>query len=195
MNKFEEYLNGLDKKNLVMLYMSLIIAAGVLYYNFNYSFLENKIEQNRAQIKKLLFKSIKSHDLNNKLIQLKKQYKKMEKKHMSLTEDLKYLNILINTSPILKLSDEKVLNILKDILQYAINNNIMASYKMQFVSNDYNAYIIDMQGTFDANYFMNFYKFVKSIEKMKVIKEIKILKIEKDKDIKFDMQIYFWGLK
>ena len=195
MNRFEEYLNGLDKKNLIMLYLSIIIAVGVIYYNYNYSVLQDKIEQNNNEIHKLLQKSKKSHSLNKKLVSLKKEYKNLQKTHESLVEDLRYLNLLINTSPILKLTDKKILNILRDILQYAIDNNIVASYEMQFVSGDYNNYIINIKGSFDVNDFMNFYKFIKSVESMNAIKEIKMINFQKKENVEFTMQIYFWGLK
>ena len=193
MNRFEEYFSNLDKKNLIMLYLSLIIAAGVIYYNFNYSVLQNRIEENYVEINKL--KSKKPQNLNTKLVTLKKKYKLLKKTQETLSEDLKYLNLLLKTSSILKMSDKKMLNILRDILQYAIDNNIVASYDMRFVSDKYNNYIINVKGSFDAKRFNDFYGFVKSIENMKSIKEIKILKFSNKENIEFNMQIYFWGLK
>jgi len=105
MSKIENYLNSLDKKNITLLYLSVVIAFGVLYYNVNYSIFQKEIDLNNQKIISLKNK-LKKTSLSLKLKNLKIKLKKLKKENVSLKEDLKYLNVRIKTSAILHI-DEK----------------------------------------------------------------------------------------
>jgi predicted metal-dependent enzyme (double-stranded beta helix superfamily) len=194
MNKIEEYLNSLDKKNIMFLYVSVVIAAFIFYYNFNYSVLQKKIDTNNQEMITLENKLKKISILSLKLKKLKIKLKRLRKQNISLNEDLKYLNMLIKTSAVLHIDEKKFLSILKDILQKATNNNINASYVINKNIADFKTYIIEIKGEFDPLNFDKFYMFVKNLESIKAIKEIKNLNLSKRDNVKFEIKILFWSI-
>ncbi|ACM93665.1 hypothetical protein NAMH_1376 [Nautilia profundicola AmH] len=194
MNRIEEYLNSLDKKNLVLLYASIIIAVFIVYYNYNYNILQEKIDNYNVKIVQLKKKLESTNSLRSVLSELKTQLKKLKKQNVSLNEDLKYLNVLVKTSSILHINEKNFLNILKNVLHNAIQNNIKASYTIDKNTDEYKKYIINVQGEFEPEMFDKFYEFIKNLEKIKAIKEITQLKIIKKDKVQFDMNIVFWSL-
>ena len=194
MNRIEEYLNSLDKKNLVLLYASIIIAVFIVYYNYNYNILQEKIDNYNVKIVQLKKKLESTNSLRSVLSELKTQLKKLKKQNVSLNEDLKYLNVLVKTSSILHRNEKNFLNILKNVLHNAIQNNIKASYTIDKNTDEYKKYIINVQGEFEPEMFDKFYEFIKNLEKIKAIKEITQLKIIKKDKVQFDMNIVFWSL-
>jgi len=194
MNKIEEYLNSLDKKNLILLYASIVIAAFIGYYNFNYNVLGDEINSENNQLELLKRQLRKTSKLKSSLPRLKKDVKKLKQKNISLSEDLKYLNLLINSSTILHINEKNFLKILENVLQNAIDNNIEASYVITKESDKYKQYIIDVQGSFEPKEFGEFYSFLNNLEKIKAIKEIEYLNIEKKDKIDFKFKIVFWSL-
>jgi len=194
MNKFETYLNSLDKKNIILLYLSIIIIAVIVYYNFNYGVLSKQINTNSEKISFLQSKVKKVSNLQEKLNNIKAQLNKLKKQNLSLNEDLKYLNLLIKTSSILHVDEKSFLNVLKDVLQNATNNNIEASYTINKSIKDYVVYQIDINGEFSPEEYGNFYKFIRDLEKIRAVKEIKNLTFEKKKDVNFNIQLLIWGI-
>jgi len=194
MNRIEEYLNSLDKKNLVLLYASIIIAVFIVYYNYNYNILQEKIDNYNVKIVQLKKKLESTNSLRSVLSELKTQLKKLKKQNVSLNEDLKYSNVLVKTSSILHRNEKNFLNILKNVLHNAIQNNIKASYTIDKNTDEYKKYIINVQGEFEPEMFDKFYEFIKNLEKIKAIKEITQLKIIKKDKVQFDMNIVFWSL-
>ncbi len=195
MNRLDEYLNGLDKKNVIMLYVSVFILAFIIYYNFNYSVLSEKITGNENKIYELRQKLKENLNLSVTLKSLKSKLRELKKNNSELTEDLKYLNMLIATSPVLHINDVKFLEILKSLLEKAVANDIEASYFLNKKLNEYKVYEIDIEGFYTPEHFEKFYRFVKSLEKIRVIKEVKYLKFVKGEDVFFKMEISFWGLR
>lgn len=194
MNKLETYLNSLDKKNIILLYLSIIIIAVIVYYNFNYGVLSKQINTNSEKISFLQRKVKKVSNLQDKLNNIKAQLNKLKKQNLSLNEDLKYLNLLIKTSSILHVDEKSFLNVLKDVLQNATNNNIEASYTINKSIKDYVVYQIDINGEFSPEEYGNFYKFIRDLEKIRAVKEIKNLTFEKKKDVNFNIQLLIWGI-
>ena len=194
MNRIEEYLNTLDKKNLFFLYSSVIIVAFIIYYNFNYNILQEKIDNYNNEIFSLQENLQTTNDLKKKLLKLKTEFKQLKKENMSLSEDLKYLNVLVNTTSILHIDEKHFMNILKKILEKAVKNNIKASYIISKETDRYKNYVIRINGVFEPKDFINFYRFIKNLEKIKAIKEIEYLKLEKKEKVQFDLKIVFWGL-
>jgi len=194
MSKIENYLNSLDKKNITLLYLSVVIAFGVLYYNVNYSIFQKEIDLNNQKIIGLKNK-LKNTSLSLKLKNLKIKLKKLKKENVSLKEDLKYLNVRIKTSVILHIDEKNFLNILRSVLQEAVNNNIKASFTISKKVNDYKTYIIEIKGEFAPFEFNKFYRFIKNLENIKAVKEITNLNLSKNKNVTFEIKILFWSLK
>ena len=195
MNKIEEYLNNLEKKHLYMLYVSLIIVVGIIYYNYNYSYLQDKIDTQNTTIYSLEKKLKKTNFLEIKLRKIKKDILKIKKENSALSEDLNYINILIKTSNVLNIDNKKFSDILKDVLNKAINNNIKASYLINENLNDFKSFNINIKGSFNPENYNNFLFFIHDLEDIKQIKEIKTFYMKKDKNIEFKMNIIFWSLR
>ncbi len=193
-NKIEEYLNDLDKKNLIMLYASVIIMFFIIYYNYNYSVLSEEIISYDNKISKLQ-QNLK-HNISNKkeLVSLKKMMIELKKENVSLKEDLKYLSMLVKTSKILYINDEKFLDILNYILQKAVNSNIKASYTLNVQTEKFKKYLIKIKGVFKAKQYIDFYNFIKSIESIKAVKVISNIKLEKKENIEFEIKVLFWSI-
>ncbi|GAB6074013.1 hypothetical protein JCM15786_06700 [Nautilia lithotrophica] len=194
MNKIDEYLNTLDKKNIILLYASIIIAAFIVFYNFNYNVLYEKIKNYDQEINTLQEKLHKTNKLKATLVKLKKEIKVLKSKNLSLNEDLKYLNVLIKTSSILHINEKEFLNILKNVLQKAVENKIPASYAIAEKTDEYKKYIINIDGLFESKNFKAFYKFINNLENIKAVKKIENLKFEKKEQIHFNLRIIFWSL-
>jgi len=198
MNKIENYLSGLDTKNLVLLYLSLFFLIGLIYYNYNYSVLGEKIKANSEQIEKL--KHAKNEkQLHRDLVNLRKSLKKTELENQTLKEDLKYLNILIKTSPVLNISENEFLDILQTILKKATYYNVKASYTIKKSQDKFVKYDIVLEGKMAPEEFLNFLEFIRSIEKMHIIKQIRFLNLqavenEKELGVDFKMELILWGL-
>jgi hypothetical protein len=194
MSRLEEFFNRLDRKNLILLYLSLFIGAFLIYYNVN-MVLDEKIENNKIKISKLTreLKGLKSYSF--KLAEYKKILNQLKKENFSLKEDLKYLNILISTSKTLHLTQKEFLNILEDILAIAINDNIRASYKIGSSYKDLLSYNIEMNGFFYAKDYKNFYSFIRSVDKIQKIKSVDTTQLQvKGDKVFFKIIISFWSL-
>jgi len=194
-NKIEDYLNNLDKKNLILFYLLSAILIGLIYYSFNYSILEDKIKQYNYQIESLEKKIRDNNSLTAKLEQLEKTIKILETKNFSLKEDIKYLNMLIKSSNIFNINEKKFFIILKNILQKGVDNNIKASYRIEISANKLKVYSIYISGKFSKENFFNFFNFIKDLESIQNIKKIQNLSITKeDNFIKFSLTIDFWSV-
>jgi len=94
MSKIENYLNSLDKKNITLLYLSVVIAFGVLYYNVNYSIFQKEIDLNNQKIISLKNK-LKKTSLSLKLKNLKIKLKKLKKAIQNITQKAKNRKFLV----------------------------------------------------------------------------------------------------
>jgi hypothetical protein len=127
-NRIEEFLQTLDIKNKIMLYLSIIIIGVIVYYNFNYDFLYSKIKNNDREIQNLEKKVLISmKDLNKKLAKLKKEYKNLKALKNEKIQDLEYLNKRINLS-VLKINDSQFYTFLENILNKSDNLNLNPNY-------------------------------------------------------------------
>ncbi|WP_457565042.1 hypothetical protein [Caminibacter sp.] len=197
MNRFEEYLNGLDKKNLFMLYFSIIIAAGIFYYYVNYSVFSQKIEENQNKISSLSFKLRDIRALEMKIKRIKKEYKKYQEKILSKKDDLKYLKLLIATSDVLNLNDEKFVKILNSILNAGIYNGINPSYEIEKKQDNFKIFTLTLKGSFSPDEYKNFYNLIKAIEGIRAVKNFENAKIVFDKNasVNYKLKVNFWGVK
>ena len=194
-DKIENYLNSIDKKNLILCYLSIALLIGLIYYNFNYSILGDKIKRYNQKIEFLKNKIKNNKFLYLKLEELKRNINTLKIKNLFLKKDIKYINMLINSSKMFNINKEGFFIILKDILQKAVNNNIKASYKVAIDVNKFKIYSIHVNGNFNKNNFLDFFNFIKNLESIKNIKKIKnLLIVKKDNLIEFSLVIIFWSI-
>jgi hypothetical protein len=195
MNRIEEFLNGLEKKHLVLLYLSIAMLGVVIYFNFNISFMKSEAIKYKKEIAK--YKRLKNGGLNKlklQLLNLTKQEKKLLKKKYKLKEELKRLNTLIMTSPVLFISDNSFANILKEILYNSEKFNVKISLNISNDKDIFKIYTINLNGK--ANNMYDIYRFIQSIEKIRKIKKVEIANIKDLKDsVAFDLVIKFWSYK
>ena len=192
-NEIENYLD--NKKNLIIFYLLSISLIGFIYYTFNYSILNSKIEENNEEIEVLKKKIKDNKSLRSKLKKLEKNLKSLKVNNFSLKEDIKYLNALINSSNIFNINQKQFFLILQNVLQKAVDNNIKASYKIKISANKFKVYSIYINGEFDKQDFFNFFNFIKSLESIKNIKKIQNLSLKKEGNfIKFSLLISLWSI-
>ena len=192
MNRFSEYLENLDKKNLVMLYLSVIILFFIMgFFAFNYFFLPQKKEMVNRKVS--LIKKIKKIKFNNgSVIVLKKQYKKEKLKINSLQEDLNYLNSLIYSAPKIYVNQKKYLNIINKYLE--IGSLLNASFEFN-QTNQLNKYNMDITGNFLPDEFFMFVKFLKILQEPKSIITINDLEMNYKNKINYDINLSIWSIK
>ena len=196
MNRIEEYLDSLDKKNLFMLYFSIVILAAIFYYYVNIGIFGKKIEENNLKIDYLEMKLTKNRTLEKKVAKLKKEYKLYQQKLLSSKEDLKYLSLLIATSDVLKINDKKFIEILNRILDAGIENAIAPSYEITTSDDKFKKYVITLKGNFYPEEYRNFMNYISEIEKINSIKTFDFASFKEDNaTVGFRMKIIFWGVK
>jgi aspartyl/asparaginyl beta-hydroxylase (cupin superfamily) len=196
MNRIEEYLDSLDKKNLFMLYFSIVILAAIFYYYVNIGIFGKKIEENNLKIDSLEMKLTKNRTLEKKVAKLKKEYKLYQQKLLSSKEDLKYLSLLIATSDVLKINDKKFIEILNRILDAGIENAIAPSYEITTSDDKFKKYVITLKGNFYPEEYRNFMNYISEIEKINSIKTFDFASFKEDNaTVSFRMKIIFWGIK
>jgi ubiquitin-protein ligase len=159
-------------------------------------FLSDKIGYYDSQIRK--YQKLKNQkyiaSLENEYVNLQKEEKKLINIKFQKEEELKRINTLINTSPILYINDNEFAKILKSILYNSSKYNVKISLNIQSDDKDFKTYKIFVTGESASVY--NLYQFIKSIEAIRKIKEITTLKATKIKDgVSFDFILEFWSYR
>ncbi len=192
MNKINEYLENLDKKNLIMLYLSILILFFIIVY-FVY---ENMILPKKMRLidnKISIIKKIRLLNNNeSKLILLKKKYKKEKIKLNSLKEDLKFLNAVVYSSKRLNVNKYKYLNIINKYLQ--MGSNLNASFVFNRL-NALNKYNISVYGNFSPDDYFIFVKFLKILQQPNAIITINDMKLNYKKNVHYDINLSIWSIK
>ena len=192
MNAFNEYLENLDRKNLVMLYLSVVI----LFFILGYFIFENILLPQKQQLinKKIsLIKKIKKIKFNNdSVIILKKQYKKEKLKINSLQEDLNYLNSLIYSSPEIYINQKRYLDIINKYLE--LGSTLNASFEFN-QTNKLNKYNVHITGYFLPDKYFVFVKFIKLLQKPKAIITINDLELNYNSKVDYDINLSIWSIK
>ena len=81
MSRIEEFLNGLEKKHLILLYISLFLGGVIIYINFNMTFMKGAYDKYQSEIikyKKLQNKAHMEH-LKKTLYNLKEEEMRLKK--------------------------------------------------------------------------------------------------------------------
>lgn len=192
MNKIKDYLENLDTKNLIMLYLSILILFFIMGYFIYQKIIFPKkqqlINQEISLIKKI--REVKSN--NYEVIKLKKIYKNKKLKINSLREDLNYLNALIYSVPKININKKRYLNIIDNYLQ--IGSSLNASFKFNQTKkiDKYNIYI---SGKFLPEEYFIFVKFLKILQNPKAIVTINNLNLNYKKYINYDINLSIWSIK
>jgi len=167
MNRVEEYLSSLDSKQKIMIYLSIIIVFGIIYYYFNIEYLGQKIKTLQKESKKWEVKALKT---NKKLFRdiaiLKKQLKNLKIKYVSLSDDYKYLQNVVLTSKRLYINDGKFYQFLNEMLSNSNNLNIGASYLInnKEVIDNIAIYRLSFFGKLDIDNYPSLIKFMTKIK-------------------------------
>jgi len=194
MNKLEEFLEQLDKKNKIMLYMSVVIAAITLFYNFNYSSLRVQIEQNDKKISKLnkeVHFSLNHYSI--KLANLKKISKKLVLKENEKLQDLDYLNRRVALS-ILNVDDKIFYSILEDILSKTSSLNLTPSFSIDKNITKFNKYQIKINGLVQNCAEEKLFKLIKILESRRYVNSINEFFIDRNNSTYY-IEYNIWGIK
>jgi len=192
MNQIKEYFENLSKKDLIMLYLSILIFSFIIGY-FVYQKVIFPKKQHFTNQKILLIKKIRRLNSNNyEVIKLKKIYKNKKLKINSLKEDLNYLNALIYSTPKININQKKYLNIINNYLK--IGSNINASFEFN-QTNRINKYNIYISGKFIPQEYFIFVKFLKILQNQKAIVTIDKLNLSYKKKIHYDINLFIWSMK
>ena len=185
--RIEEYLNSLEKKELIYIFLSIPIVVFIIYYNFVYPNLEK--EQ-----KKLVSLQKEKHQSLGKIVQEIRKVKKSKvilaptrQKLENLKEDFRYINYNYQTLDILKLNDYKIYDILTKLLNKSNILNLNTSFDIKWDSPKLppfdNHLKIIIQG--DGNYknIIKYLQFIDHLNSLIVIKNLKIALSLKDEDL------------
>jgi len=196
MNRLEEYLNKLNKKDLIYLFLSIPVFFFMIYYQFIYSYLEKEhnklIAKKRVETKKLRQISTKLRVVKN----VKEDIKPYKIKLSSLKEDYKFIKYSFSNLELIKLSEKKLYNVLTDILNFSKKSNLTISI---FIDKSTppkpfnNALEVTIKG--EGSY-LNIVKFIDYIESRKILVRVKELNIIKsDEKEKFVIKFESVGIK
>ena len=191
--RVNEYFSNLDKKNLLMLYLSMLILffiiGNLIYSNYVISEKENLDKQKKEIIKKLS----KIRGYKRAINSSKEKYLKQKSLLATLEEDVRYLNSIVYTSKKLYIDDKKYLTILNKYLQIAPLIN--ASFEFNKTIEDVKAYTIKVDGVMNVKDYFNFVSFIKEIEKVDAIVTINQLILNREKDnINYEINLSLWSI-
>ena len=194
MNRFEEFLEDLDTKNKIFLYLSIVVIGIIIYYNFNLSYLSEEINKNEKKIVKLQKENrinVKSYD--KQIVKLKKDFKNLKLTLNEKFKDLKYLNERLNLS-VLKINDSKFYSLLENILFQSSNLNLSPNFLINSQINDFKNYNIEINGSLPYCGDSNLFSFIKFLESQKVVNDIDKFYFDKNSS-EFYIKYNIWGIK
>lgn len=192
MNRINEYLKKLDKKNLIMLYFSILIIVFILGYYIYQNVFFQKYERLNSQ-KTLLIKKIREIKSNNhEVLKLKKIYNNEKIKVNSLKEDLNYLSAFAYSVPEINTPKNIYLNIMDKYLQIGSNLNASFEFNQTTKLNKYNIYIF---GKFMPDKYFIFLNFLKTLQKPKAIITINSFDLNYKNYIVYDINLSIWSIK
>jgi len=194
MNRFEEFLEDLDTKNKIFLYLSIVIIGIIIYYNVNLSYLSGKINKNERIIVKLQKKNkINLKNYHKQIVKLKRTFKNLSLTLNEDFKDLKYLNERLNLS-VLKINDNKFYSLLENILFQSSNFNLSPNFVINSQINDFKSYHIEINGSLPYCGENNLFNFIKFLESQKVVNNIDKFYFDKNSS-DFYIRYNIWGIK
>lgn len=194
LEKVNEVLTNLDRKNVIMLYFSIFLIFVIIIF-----FISDNVN------KKLKYLNNEFIKIHKKVIYIKKDIAKrniksleysflMKKSYIQeLEENLKYLNSLIYTSN-LYIDNKTYLNILSDYLKIAPLVN--ASFEFNESFNKVKSYNMKISGYFNVKNYFDFVNFIKTLEGVKGIVTIDNIVLEnKNRKVFYDINVSIWSIK
>jgi hypothetical protein len=193
LSTLEDYLQELDLKNKIVLYVSVLIFFGIIYYYFNYDYFNSKMEENRSKIIELKREnhfSVKKAKI--KLAHLKKELKKLKLEKDELKADMVYLKRKLTLSH-LKVDDDKFYSLLEKVLYKSIELDFAPNYLIKKEDKkDFIKYSLDINSSFnicEENKLFNLIKFLESTKYVATIEGFD----ENNSD--FFIRYSIWGVK
>jgi hypothetical protein len=194
MNRFEEFLQGLDIKNKIMLYLSVLIVGIIIYYNFNYNNLNAQIEDNNRLLKSLNKKiHISKKDYILKLNKLKKEYKNLKIKKNEKIQDLEYLNKRIDLS-YLNINDKNFYSFLENILYKSSILDLNPNFYITQNFDKFKRYVIEIKGSLGFCEEENLFNFIRFLESSRYVVNVDSFKLDKNGSGYF-IRYNIWGVK
>jgi len=187
--KIEEYLNSLEKKELIYIFLSIPIVIFIIYYNFVYPDLEKqkqKLIKTKTQkintLKTVISEIRKVKNSKNILIPIRE---KLE----NLKEDYKYIYYTYHSLELVQLNDKKIYTILTQLLNKSNILNLNTSFDIKWdikPTKPYNNTIeIKIKG--DGNYqnIIKYLQFIDHLKSLTIINNAKVaLSLKDSKSIK-----------
>jgi len=197
MNRIEEYLQSLDNKNRLMLYVAILLLGGFIYYYVNYNIFYQKISSLEQKKYNILAKMKKqTNAVTTELVKLRKKYKKLLKQNTILKEDLKYLIVVVNTSKKIFVDDKKFFYILNDILKKSNRYQVNSTYIINTKKEELKIFKVISRGKMDVSEFLNLANWIRSVERIEYIKNISKAEFNRtQEDINFSVEFNFWSYK
>jgi len=192
MNKIIEYINDLDKKNFIMLIISIFILIFLIIYYLNDYFMakENVIINKRRE---LIIKISKIKRETNQIKKLKQKNQLLNTKLFNLQKDLKYVLSEIDSSKILIVNDKKFLNILHKLIK--LGSNINASFEIN-ESKSLEKYKLYITGKTKTLKFFDLTSLLKAIQSPKAVVSINKFSALKNKDdINYEINVSIWSFR
>ena len=176
MNKIEEYLNSLKPKEVIYLFVSIPIVIFIIYYNFVYPAINEKISTLQKQEKKLKKDLIKISSKIRKLKVISKTLRPTAKKLQNLKEDFKYIKYNIYSLANLNLDNDKVYIILSKLLNQSKQLNIKASFSINW-NTQFPPFTkvlsINIEGSGNYVNIINYIRYIESLPNITYITDIK----------------------
>jgi len=185
--RIEEYLNSLEKKELIYIFLSIPIVVFIIYYNFVYPNLE-KEQKKLTSIQKEKYQSLgkivqEIRKVKNSKAVLAPTRQKLE----NLKEDFRYINYNYQTLDILKLNDYKIYDILTKLLNKSnilcLNTSFDIKWDAPKLPPFDNHLKIIIQGDGDYRNIIKYLQFIDHLNNLIVIKNLKIALSLKDEDL------------
>jgi len=190
MNRLNEFLQSLDRRNLIMLYLSVLILFFIIGY-FVYQNILLPKEKTLVNKKITLIKKIRKAKKNSKdTILLKREIKSEKLRLNGAREDLNYLKTLIFSSKKLNISEKEYLNILNKYI--LVGSNLNASFKFNKTDN-LNKYNILIKGKFLPDKYFLFLEFLKTLQAQEPIITINSLNVDNNESVIYDINLSIWG--
>ena len=188
--KIEEYLENLEKKELIYLFLAIPIVVFIVYYNFIYPKMDKEYknlqnEQKKSEKKLLqIYKDIKKVRLTSKFL------KQTKLKLLKLQDDFTYLEYAFDSLQIVQLNDKRVYNILTQLLQKSKELYLNNTFDIKWNNKPMPPYTrsLDIKITGNGNY-ISIIKYIQFIDYLKSLVFIKSIDIKDGKNNKLDFEI------
>jgi len=175
--RLEEYLNSINKKEIIYIFLSIPIVVFIIYYNFIFQSLEKKekklLKDEQKVGKELIQISTEIRNIKKSKKDLKPTISKVE----NLREEFKFLKYSFNEVDLIKLSADKSYLLIKHLLNKANLLNLTTIFKIDWNQQTppfTQTILIKIDGT--GNY-INIIKYLQYIENLKSLVKIKSVDI------------------